>query len=109
MRRLSERKSRLPFATALIETFGFSPVLATILALVLLTLAAAALVWIWLSAPPRSIAIASGPPDSSYDRNADAYAEKLKKDIEVKVIPTGGSRDNLELLLSSTAKVDVGF
>jgi hypothetical protein len=71
-------KSRRPkIVTALIETFGFSPLLASLTALFILMLGAAALLWVVLSAPPRSITIISGPPGSSFESRAQAYQKEL--------------------------------
>lgn len=103
-------KSRPRLVTALIETFGFSPLLASIVALFLVFLAGAALVWLWLSAPPSVITITSGPEGSSFQRNAEAYRDRLaKKNITLKIIPSGGSTDNLKRLQSGESGVDIGF
>ena len=119
MQSLPEKK-RPKLVAALIETFGFSPWFATIVALFLVFLAAAAVVWLWLSAPPRTVTLLSGPPGTSFDRyahrvegaNPDAktYAELLaEKGIKVEVVQTAGSLDNLTRLKSSTSRSTIGF
>jgi hypothetical protein len=102
----STEKKRPKIVTALIETFGFSPLFASIVAIFLLLLGGAALVWLWLSAPPRTLTILTGPAGSSFDRyahrvegaraDAKTYDELLApKGIELRVLPSGGSLDNL--------------
>ena len=103
---------RPKLVTTLIETFGFSPLLATIAALFLFLLGAAALVWVVLSAPPRSITIISGPPGSSFQRHAEAYQKELTRrgsGITLKIVPSGGSLDNLQRLSAPASGVDLGF
>ncbi|HUR57807.1 MAG TPA: TAXI family TRAP transporter solute-binding subunit [Opitutaceae bacterium] len=102
-------KPRPALVAALIETFGFSPWFATLVAGFLLFLGAAALVWLWLSAPPRTLTITSGPPGSSFQRNADLYKKKLAEHgVALNILPSGGSLDNLKRLQSDSG-VDVGF
>ena len=101
---------RPKLVTTLVETFGFSPLLATLAALFLLLLGAAALVWVVLSAPPRSITIITGPPGSSFQRYAERYRTELAKNgVTLNIVPSGGSLDNLQRLQKSDSGVDVGF
>ncbi len=104
-------KSRRPkIVTTLIETFGFSPLLATIVALFLAALAAAAVLWVVLSAPPRTITITSGPPGSTFQRNAEAYQKALgEHGITLNIVPSGGSLENLQRLLAPDSGIDLGF
>ena len=104
------KSRRSKVVTALIETFGFSPLLATILALFLAALASAAVLWVVLSAPPRTITLTSGPAGSTFERYAENYAQALKAHgITLKIIPSGGSLDNLQQLATATSGVDLGF
>jgi hypothetical protein len=101
---------RPKFVTALIETFGFSPWLATAVMLFLIALGAAAVAWVWLSAPPRTLTITSGPAGSSFQRYAESYQKALAEDgITLKIEPSGGSRDNLQRLQTNGSAVDLGF
>lgn len=94
----------------MIETFGFSPWLASTVALFLLALVGAAILWILLSAPPRSITITSGPPGSIFARYAEAYQRELAaEDIRVNIVPSGGSLDNLQQLKAKNSGIDLGF
>lgn len=106
------KRNRNRLVTTLIETFGFSPMWASIVALFLTALGAAAVVWLWVSAPPRKIRILSGPPGSSFERYAQAYKEELAKtkhDVAIEIIPTGGSADNLRMLVAGEEQADVAF
>lgn len=96
--------------TALIETFGFSPLLATIVAAFLVLLGAAAILWVVLSAPPRSITLISGPGGSTFQRHAEAYQKALaQRGITLKIIPSSGSLDNLRRLSALDSGVDLRF
>src|SRR5262245_20904386 len=104
--------------TALIETFGFSPWLATAVALLFAVLGSAALLWLFLSAPPRSITIVTGPPGSMFERyvlgnpttHAPGYKDELAKHgVALKIVHSGGSADNLKKLADPASGIDVGF
>lgn len=103
--------SRRPkVVTTLIETFGFSPWLASAVALLVLLLGAGAVAWVWLSAPPRSITITSGPPGSSFQRNAEAYQKALaERGVTLHIRPSGGALENLQRLKAADSGVDLGF
>ena len=104
------KSPRSKLVTALIETFGFSPLLATMIALALALLAGAAVLWVVLSAPPRTLTLVSGPPGSTFERYAESYAKALKTHgITLKIVPTGGSLDNLQQLKTPGTEVDLGF
>src|SRR3712207_1801773 len=112
MQRPSLKRTKL--VTALIETFGFSPWLASVVALILVLLAGAAVCWLWLSAPPRTVTLLTGPAGSTYDRYAHApdgdaarqgrtYKARLaERGVALQVVTTEGSADNLKRLLAST-------
>jgi TRAP-type uncharacterized transport system substrate-binding protein len=105
-----KEKKRPKLVTTLIETFGFSPWLATLVSLFLLVLGASAVVWIVLSAPPRTLTITTGPEDSSFQRNALLYQKALAaQNVTLKIMPSGGSLDNLNRLKKPNSGVDIGF
>lgn len=107
---LPNHPRRPKLVTALIETFGFSPLLATLVAGFLCLLGAAAVLWVIVSAPPRTITILSGPPGSSAQSRAEDYQKALAQHgIVLKIVPTGGSLDNLKLLQAPGAGADLGF
>jgi TRAP-type uncharacterized transport system substrate-binding protein len=102
------RHSRI--VVALIETFGFSPLLATATALFLFLLGGAAILWVVLSAPPRAITMVSGPPGSTFERYAGAYRQALQRHgITLRIVPSAGSSDNLRRLQAPGSGIDVGF
>lgn len=75
----------------------------------LLTVALLALTYWWLNpTPPKRVVLATGPEQSAYDEFGKRYAEALKRyDIEVELLRSEGSSDNLALLRSGRA--DLGF
>ncbi len=96
--------------TTLIETFGFSPAVASAVALFLVVFAAAVIVWFVRSAPPRTLVLTTGPAGSSFQRYAESYQKILAEHgVTLKVLPSGGSLDNLKRLQSPTEHVDLGF
>jgi TRAP-type uncharacterized transport system substrate-binding protein len=61
-------------------------------------------------ATPNTITIASGPKGSSFERNALKYQKILARDgVTLKILPSGGSMDNLRMLSNPKREVDVGF
>lgn len=61
-------------------------------------------------APLRSIAITAGSPEGAYHAFAEAYRAVLAREgIELEVLPTAGSVENLRLLRDESNAVDVGF
>jgi NMT1-like family len=63
----------------------------------------------WLEPnPPKTVILAAGPAQSAYDEFAKKYVIALKASgIDVKVISTQGSSENLQLLRDG--KADIGF
>ena len=108
---VSPSPSRRPaLVTALIETFGFSPALASAVVLFLGALLLAAVVWVVRSAPPRTLVMIGGPEGSTFHRWALAYQRSLAKHgVELEIRPSAGSLDNLDRLQSGRPRIDVGF
>ena len=79
--------------------------------LVLLTLAAIfAAYWFVRPAPPDTITITSGPRGSTFFLTAEKYRKILARSgVTLKVLPSGGSLDNLRKLADPKAGVDIGF
>ncbi len=75
----------------------------------LLALGLLVLAYWWLDpTPPREVTLATGPAQSAYDEFGNRYAEALAAyGIEVKLLPSEGSAQNLEWL--AAGKVDLGF
>ena len=103
-------KKRFPLVAMLIETFGFSPALATAVAIFIGVLALLVVVWIVQSAPPRTLVMASGPENSSFHRWASAYQRALaKRGVKLEIVTTSGSSDNLDRLRAPDSKIDIAF
>lgn len=62
------------------------------------------------TAAPRTLTIASGPPGSSFQRNAERYQKILEREgVTLNIVPSEGSADNLAKLADPKQKVDLGF
>ncbi len=58
--------------------------------------------------PPKQLVMATGPAGSAYERMGELYREMLAESgVEVKLRPSGGAIENLELLVNE--EVDIGF
>lgn len=96
--------------TGLVETFGFSPALALVVALAIMLLCGLALIWVVHTAPPRTLTLTSGPIGSSFARYAEGYQKSLATHgVKLEVLPSVGSGENLRRLKDPTVKADVGF
>ncbi|OSZ76201.1 TAXI family TRAP transporter solute-binding subunit [Hydrogenophaga sp. IBVHS1] len=75
----------------------------------ILTIALLALTYWWLDPnPPKRVVLATGPAQSAYEEFGKRYAESLARyGIEVELLSTEGSSDNLEKL--RTGQADLGF
>jgi len=69
-----------------------------------------AAIWIVRPAPPDTITIAAGPDGSSFRINAEKYKKILARNgVKLRILPSGGSLDNLRMLSNPAVHVDVGF
>ncbi len=76
---------------------------------VLLTVALLALAYWWLDpTPPKHVTLATGPAQSAYAEFGKRYAQAMAAyGIEVQLLPSEGSSQNLEWL--AAGKADLGF
>jgi ABC-type nitrate/sulfonate/bicarbonate transport system substrate-binding protein len=67
------------------------------------------LAYLWLNpTPPKRVTLATGPAQSAYDEFGKRYKRALQTNgIEVVLLPSQGSSDNLQLLREG--KADLGF
>jgi hypothetical protein len=79
--------------------------------LFLLTIAGFVLAWQFVEpAPPKHLVMATGSPDGAYYRFGLQYREILARHgIELELLNTSGSVENLELLMDLNSKVDVAL
>jgi TRAP transporter TAXI family solute receptor len=92
------------------ENFGMSRTVAAATVLFILTVIFAAVFWSIHSAPPHVIWMTSGPAGSSYERIAEKYRGILASNgVVLKILPSGGSIENLRRLSDPSFHVDVGF
>jgi TRAP-type uncharacterized transport system substrate-binding protein len=60
--------------------------------------------------PPTHVTMATGQENSAYDVLAKRYVRELAKHhIEVTLVPSAGSLDNLQKLAADDGKIDIGF
>lgn len=92
------------------ELFGLSRTVAIAAVLFIVVVVAAAVYWSIHSAPPRTLIITSGPPGSSFERFATNYrAIMASNGVTLKILPSGGSIENLQRLSDPAFRVDIGF
>jgi TRAP-type uncharacterized transport system substrate-binding protein len=90
--------------------FGRGMVVSVSIVLFIGLVASAAIFLFLNSAAPTSITIASGPPGSSFQHNAEKYKSILARaGVTLKIIPSEGSVDNFKKLSNPKVAVDVGF
>jgi len=92
------------------EMFGLGPG-ATIVAVIFsAAVIITAIFFFFHSAPPRTIVITTGVEGGPYQRIAQRYSKLLAKEgVTLKILPSEGSRENLERLINPAYKVDIGF
>ena len=92
------------------DIFGLSRILAVTVVVFIALVLFAAIFWFIHSAPPRTLTISSGPPNSSFALNAEKYRTYLYSNgVTLKILPSEGSLQNLQRLKDPKLKVDVGF
>ena len=107
---LPKTRKYLPMVASLMETFGLSAMVASVVALFVFAISALALIWVVRSAPPRTLVITAGPDGSSFRRFADNYQTILAKSgVTLEILSSDGSLDNLQRLRDPAQKVDIGF
>ena len=75
-----------------------------------LVLASLCIWWVGSPLPVASLVMTTGPEDGMYHVYGKRYAEKLKaRGIDVTVVSSAGSADNVKRLKDSAAQFDVGF
>ena len=66
--------------------------------------------WYVRPAPPKTITIISGPPGSVFQRTAEKYRKILARNrMNLLILPSEGSLENLKKLNDPAVRVDVGF
>jgi hypothetical protein len=77
---------------------------------ILFALLAMVVVWLVDPAPPRSITISAGPPDSSLYLTAEEYRKILAHNgVKLNVLESDGSMQNLQRLLDPKQQVDLAL
>ncbi len=104
-------KFRLSNAQAVFtEFFGLGRAMAAVAVFVVGIGMIFAVFWFFHSAPPNTITITSGPEGSIFYTTAEKYAKILaRKGVKLKILPSGGSFENLKRLADPKFHVDIGF
>lgn len=70
----------------------------------------ATLIWVLNPAPPHTLRLSSGPKGSIFYKNAEQYRKILARNgIDLQVVESEGSQENLSRLLDPKSRIDVGF
>lgn len=108
-----EKKRPVGFARLLapfIELLGLSKGLAILTVILLGLLIGVAFYWFFRLAPPHTIIITAGSPDSSFYTNAEKYSKILGSNgVTLRILPSQGSSENLNRLSDPAFNVDIGF
>lgn len=92
------------------ELYGRSILLFMLAMLLIIFTICVAVFTFFNSAAPTSLTMASGPPGSIFQKNAEKYKAILAREgVKLTVVPSNGSIDNLHKLADPKSRVDVGF
>jgi TRAP-type uncharacterized transport system substrate-binding protein len=92
------------------EHFGLGRTLSLVVIGVIGLVSCLAVYWFVHSAPPRTITMTSGPPGSTFARNAERYRTNLAASgVTLIILPSEGSQENLQRLENPASRVDIGF
>ena len=96
--------------STLTDVFGLSTFLATLVAAFIAVLLILGIIWVVRSAPPRTLTLSGGKPGSTFDRVAQSYQKLLAAHgVDLQILASEGSEENLERLKAPTSAVDIGF
>jgi hypothetical protein len=106
-----ERKKGFGWLHAMfMDNFGLSRGMALAASVLVILVLGGAIGWFFYSAPPHTLTITAGPAGSSFETNAMKYREILARNgIELRILTSQGSQENLERLEDPSARVDLGF
>ena len=98
------------FQSIFAELFGLSRAVSLSVILVFSLGILFAVFWFFYSAPPSTITMTAGPEDSVFQINAERYAKILARNgVNLKILKSGGSLENLTRLVDPKFRVDIGF
>jgi hypothetical protein len=92
------------------EVFGLSAGVSWLAIILAAVVVAGAVFWFFHSAPPDTLTISTGPRGSGFYLMATNYQFVLKqKGIDLKILTSEGSEENLQRLLDRPKKADIAF
>ncbi len=107
---MKSQKSVSRLQQMLSEMFGFGPAVSISILAFFGVVILLSVFWFFHSAPPKTITITSGEDGTRFRRSAERYAKILAKSgVTLKILPSGGSLENLKRLGDPNFQVDVGF
>jgi TRAP transporter TAXI family solute receptor len=96
---------------ARISAISFRDLVVSVGPLILITaIVIVAAYWYVRPAPPNTITMITGPPGSVFQRTAEKYRKILARNrVNLRILPSEGSLENLKKLNDPAVRVDVGF
>jgi TRAP-type uncharacterized transport system substrate-binding protein len=92
------------------ELFGLSHVAAVLSLIGTAAILALAVYWFFRLAPPHTLVMSSGAEGSSFQTNALKYRAILAREgVDLQILPSQGSLENLRRLYNPTTHVDIAF
>jgi TRAP-type uncharacterized transport system substrate-binding protein len=92
------------------ELFGLSHIAAVVSLIGTAAILAGAVYWFFRLAPPHTLVISSGPAGSAFQTNAAKYRIILAREgVDLQILPSEGSLQNLQRLYDPTVHVDIAF
>jgi TRAP-type uncharacterized transport system substrate-binding protein len=92
------------------EMFGLGRAVAACVVGLITVALALAFFWFFHSAPPNTIVISAGPEGSSFQTTAQKYEAILARNhVNLKILTSQGSLENLKRLSDRSQSVDIGF
>src|SRR6266699_3316718 len=93
-----------------IDVFGLSRAAAIVSFISLCLLCLIAIYWFFRLAPPHTLRITAGVPGSTFQMFAEKYRDILSSNgVQLIILPSEGSLENLSRLYDPTVNVDIGF
>src|ERR1041385_1913214 len=109
----ADKRQKTGFARVLapfMEVFGLSHTAAILSFGGLCLLCLLAIYWFFRLAPPHVLRITAGAPGSAFHTFAEKYRDTLSSNgVQVIILPSQGSLENLTRLYDTNSDVDIGF
>ncbi len=92
------------------EVFGLGRAVAVSMVILTFVAIVGGIFLFFYLAPPDTITLSGGPKGSMFEKSAQKYAKILRQSrVNLKIVPSEGSVENIRRLSDPSSKVDVGF